>query len=79
VPPTEMVEMNYSEWRQANVESADGRYYYGMVTVPNTYTRATSESGPGRHQFRFGFIADALPSMTQDGAPPLLAPRPNKL
>lgn len=71
--------MNYTEWRQANLESIDDRYYYGMVSVPNTYTHATPEPGPGRQQFRFGFIADALPSMTKDGAPPLLAPHPNKL
>lgn len=78
VAPTDTVEMNYTEWRQANLESIDGRYYYGMVTVPNTYTRATPGSGPGR-QLRFSFIADALPSMTKDGAPQLLAPQPNKL
>ena len=79
VPPTDTVEMNYSEWRQATVESSDGHYYYGMATVPNTYTRPTPQLGPGSQQFRFGFIADALPSMTKDGAPPLLAPRPHKL
>ena len=79
VPPTDTVEMNYTEWRRANSEYTDGRYYYGMATVPNTYTLATPESGPGRQRFRFGFLADALPSMTKDGAPPLLAPRPNKL
>jgi hypothetical protein len=102
VPPTDTVEMNYTEWRQANLHARteaeaeaeaeatgtgpqDGHpchYYYGMATVPNTYThhdRASPGSGSTGQQFRFGFLADALPSMTKDGAPPLLAPSPNKL
>ena len=73
VSPTDTLEMNYSEWRQANEDATDGRYYYGMATVPNTYS-----AGSGS-KYRFGFLADALPSMTKDSAPPLLAPSPNKL
>eukprot|EP01045_Picozoa_sp_COSAG04_P030470 COSAG04_NODE_5306_length_1665_cov_1.584930_1_plen_299_part_00 len=70
--PTESLEMNYSEWRRSN-EPARAARYYGMATVPNTY----APDAGGR--FRFGFLAGALPSMTKDGAPPLLAPAPNKL
>jgi hypothetical protein len=58
-----------------------------MASVSNTYSAGADghrlarkgKEGKGENSHRFAFLADALPSMTAGGAPPLLAPSPHKM
>ena len=80
----EAVKAAQGQGEEGSAEAADAgarRFFYGMASVSNTFSPSLpSASADGQQQrHRFGFLAQALPSLTKDTTHPVLAPAPQKL